>query len=216
MSLSEAFFPKSVRETYERLGSGYSAISKLINSAGVFGLRNRLVSQAEGRVLEVGVGTGANFRHYPPHVSLVGVDISPEMLASAKKAAGNFVHDFSPVEADAMQLPFPDASFDTVVSTLTGCTYNDPVRAYSEMKRVCRPGGKILLLEHTYPKTAERRLLFTALRPIARICIGCNPLCDTESFIHQAEFVVITRESAVDGIFLSLVAKAPMTEQATN
>ncbi len=199
----------NIRTVYNRLGSGYNTLTQAVNTAGVLGLRDRLVSRAEGDVLEVGVGAGGNFRHYPLNISsLVGVDISSAMLDSASKAARRYYFAFSPVEADAMKLPFADASFDTVVSTLTGCMFENPVLAYREMIRVCRPDGKILLMEHTYPKTTARRALFTAMRPIARYCVGCDPLRDTESAIRESRLDIVERESAVSEIFLSLVAKA--------
>jgi ubiquinone/menaquinone biosynthesis C-methylase UbiE len=106
-------------------------------------LRSRLLKSAVGRVLEVAAGTGANLAHYPAGLDIVAVDLSGAMLAKAR-AHG------APKAAvmDAGQLAFRDGSFDTVVSTLGTCTFPDPVEALREMRRVCHPAGRILLLEH--------------------------------------------------------------------
>lgn len=106
-------------------------------------LRSRLLKSAVGRVLEVAAGTGANLGRYPAGVNVVSVDLSPAMLAKAR------AHGASEAAVmDAGRLAFRDGSFDTVVSTLGTCTFPDPVEALREMRRVCRPGGRILLLEH--------------------------------------------------------------------
>lgn len=106
-------------------------------------LRSRMLKSAVGRVLEIAAGTGSNLAHYPAGVNIVAVDLSPAMLAKAR------AHGASKLAVmDAGQLAFRDDSFDTVVSTLATCTFPDPVEALREMRRVCRPGGRILLLEH--------------------------------------------------------------------
>lgn len=105
-------------------------------------------SQARGEVLEVAVGTGRNLGHYPPGVRLTGIELSPEMLARARDRAGETRPDAHLQEADAQALPFPDASFDTVVCTISLCSIPDDVAAVHEMARVLRPGGRLILVEH--------------------------------------------------------------------
>lgn len=111
-------------------------------------MRRRLAAGARGRVLEVAVGTGKNLRHYPPHVTLVALDLSEGMLARARRRAARHGVRVRFLVGDAARLPFPGGHFDTVVSSLTTCTFPDPVAALREMGRVCGPGGSILLLEH--------------------------------------------------------------------
>src|SRR6266849_3985920 len=106
-------------------------------------LRSRLLRCAVGRVLEVAAGTGSNLAHYPAGLDIIAVDLSPGMLVKARHRAARKV-----AIMDAGRLAFPDGSFDTVVSTLGTCTFPDPVEALREMRRVCRQGGRILLLEH--------------------------------------------------------------------
>ena len=104
--------------------------------------------RVSGEVLEVAVGTGKNLRYYPENCRVTAVDVSGQMLNVARRRAAKLSMQVAFVFADAEALPFFDASFDTVVSSLTTCTFPNPVAALKEMARVCRPEGKILLLEH--------------------------------------------------------------------
>lgn len=122
-------------------------------------LRKELAQQAEGRVLEVAVGTGQNLEHYDLHKcsTVVGVDFSVGMLARAKEKSDSInaasADDASRGEirlglADAEQLPYEDDSFDTVLQTFVLCSVENPAKVLAEVSRVTRPGGKVLLLEH--------------------------------------------------------------------
>lgn len=106
-------------------------------------LRSRLLRSAAGPVLEVAAGTGSNLAHYPAGLDVITMDLSSGMLSRARQRGAR-----KPVVMDAVRLAFRDGSFETVVSTLGTCTFPDPVEALREMRRVCRPGGRILLLEH--------------------------------------------------------------------
>ncbi|WP_265110050.1 class I SAM-dependent methyltransferase [Halosolutus halophilus] len=110
--------------------------------------RRELFESARGRVLDVACGTGPNFEYLPSTVDLVGIDVSPEMLAKANERLDRLGIDGRLREMDAQDLAFADDSFDTVISSLSTCTFPDPVAALEEMDRVCRPDGRILLFEH--------------------------------------------------------------------
>ena len=110
--------------------------------------RARLFGGARGRVLDVACGTGENFRYLPSGVDLTGVDVSTGALAAAERRAARLGVEADLREMDAAALAFPDDSFDTVVSALSTCTFPDPGAALDEMARVCRPDGRVLLLEH--------------------------------------------------------------------
>jgi len=110
--------------------------------------RRRLFGRAGGRVLDVACGTGTNARYLPEDAEYVGVDVSPEMLRIAEETLDRLERDAVLLEMDAQSLGFPDDSFQTVVSSLSTCTFPDPVSALREMERVCAPDGRILLLEH--------------------------------------------------------------------
>ena len=109
-------------------------------------LRRRLFPQARGRVLELGVGTGVNLPLYPRGAQVIATDASAEMLRAARRRPTRATIRWSLTDAQA--LPFPDASFDCVTASLLFCSVSDPLAAGREMRRVLRPAGRLLLLEH--------------------------------------------------------------------
>eukprot|EP00584_Thalassiosira_punctigera_P016605 CAMPEP_0172552922 /NCGR_PEP_ID=MMETSP1067-20121228/47272_1 /TAXON_ID=265564 ORGANISM="Thalassiosira punctigera, Strain Tpunct2005C2" /NCGR_SAMPLE_ID=MMETSP1067 /ASSEMBLY_ACC=CAM_ASM_000444 /LENGTH=260 /DNA_ID=CAMNT_0013340997 /DNA_START=66 /DNA_END=845 /DNA_ORIENTATION=- len=117
-----------------------------------------LYFHAKGELLEVGAGTGRNLCYFPSAVKkVVLTDSSDKMLLRAKEKLCNMSEDergrYEVIEADASNLFFPDNSFDTVVDTFGLCSFDDPVAVLKELQRVCKPGGKILLLEHGRSKS---------------------------------------------------------------
>ena len=112
------------------------------------GTRNWICGRASGDVLEIAVGTGLNLPHYPDAVRLTGVDLNPELLEFARRRAGMIGREIELFEADAMALPFPDESFDSVVCTFALCEVPDDAFAIGEALRVLRPGGSLLLADH--------------------------------------------------------------------
>jgi ubiquinone/menaquinone biosynthesis C-methylase UbiE len=116
----------------------------------LFGAEHRgwACSQALGDTLEVAIGTGLNLPHYPEDVCITGVDLSPDMLAVAETSAQNMGRPVRLVEGDAQDLPFADGSFDSVVCTYALCSVPDDARAISEMDRVLKPGGRLILVDH--------------------------------------------------------------------
>lgn len=116
----------------------------------LFGSEHRrwACSQATGETPEVAIGTGLNLPYYPSDVKLTGIDISSEMLAAARIRATELKIPAELEEGDAQDLPFPDATFDTVISTYAMCSIPDEVHTISEMKRVLREGGRLILVDH--------------------------------------------------------------------
>lgn len=112
------------------------------------GDREWVCGQARGDVLEVAVGSGRNFFHYPQGVRLSGFDLSPAMVELARARAEELGLEVDLQVADATRLPYGDASFDTVICTYSLCAIPDPAAAVREMHRVLRPGGQAVLSEH--------------------------------------------------------------------
>ncbi|MBX0298158.1 class I SAM-dependent methyltransferase [Haloarcula nitratireducens] len=110
--------------------------------------RRALFGDATGRVLDVACGVGTNAQYLDHDTEYVGIDISDAVLTAARQRLDNTQRETTLYEMDAQDLDFPDDSFDTVISSLSTCTFPDPVAALSEMGRVCVPEGRILLLEH--------------------------------------------------------------------
>lgn len=110
--------------------------------------RRAQFGDVDGKILDVACGTGTNFGYLPETSELVGIDISPEMLARAEDRLAELAIDGTLLQMDAQDLDFADDSFDAVISSLSTCTFPDPVAALREMNRVCKPGGTIRLVEH--------------------------------------------------------------------
>ena len=142
------FTSREISEKYDRFARWYDLVEGIPDVLGVRKLRRRLLRQASANVLEVAVGTGKNLRYYPAGCRIIALDVSREMLNVARQRAAKLSMDVSFSLADAAALPFSDKSFDTVVSSVTTCTFPEPVSALREMARVCKTEGRVLLLEH--------------------------------------------------------------------
>lgn len=146
--MSDMHGSERLREVWDRYASRYDRDIGFVERLQFGGGRAWVCEQASGEVLEVAVGTGLNFSHYPAGVRLTGIDLSPAMLEIAGVRARELGLDVDLREADAQALPFPEASFDTVVCTLGLCGVPDERATLAEMHRVLRPGGTLLLLDH--------------------------------------------------------------------
>lgn len=155
--------------------------------------RDKVVPLAQGRVLEVGIGTGLNLAHYDKSRigALVGVDPAMQMHRLAKKRMQRAGLAVELVGLSAEKLPLPDASFDTVVMTYTLCSIPDPVPAVREMRRVLKPGGKLLFCEHGVAPDESVRRWQRRLNPIwGRIGGGCHLDRDIPALLREGGFAV--------------------------
>ena len=158
-------------------------------------LRRKLVAEARGRVLEIGVGTGQSFTHYPQIDELVGVEPSEPMLRRARQRAADTGRQITLVEAPAEQLPFDDEMFDTVVTMAVLCTVDDPERSLREIRRVLRPGGRFRFLEHVRSPSPRLASWQDRLeRPWGFLAGGCHPNRNTLESIESAGFEVVDLE----------------------
>jgi ubiquinone/menaquinone biosynthesis C-methylase UbiE len=139
-----------IRRKYDDFAETYDRIPehRLLEKLYLGRCRQRLVSRARGKVLEVAVGTGVNLPFYSSDCELTAIDLSPAMLGVARRRATSLGRKVRFEVMDAEHLDFPSRSFDTVVSSLSTCTFPEPMTVLQEMARVCTPGGRILLLEH--------------------------------------------------------------------
>jgi ubiquinone/menaquinone biosynthesis C-methylase UbiE len=168
-----------------------------------------ICEQATGEVLEVAIGTGLNLALYPQDIRLTGIEWSPAMLDIARRRARQLARTATLQEGDAHALPYPDASFDTVVCTLSLCAIPDPHRALAEMTRVLRPGGRLLLLDHvagsSWPVRAVQRLLELVTVPIGGEHFLRRPLHDVEA----AGYHIDQRDRFTLGIVERIAARKP-------
>ena len=164
--------PSTPARVYDRVAGIYDFYTRPMEGMGGREARERLFRRARGRVLELGIGTGASLTSYPEDVELTGVDISTRMLERARRRAGELGLLVELDVADIEQLPYPDDSFDTVTASCVFCSVPDPVQGLREAGRVTRPGGLILLYEHVRPTSAALGWLTDVLSPLTRRIFG--------------------------------------------
>jgi ubiquinone/menaquinone biosynthesis C-methylase UbiE len=152
---------------YEKEAHKYDREMNFFDRLLFAGGREWVCAQAVGEVLEIGIGTGRNLPHYGDDVRLTGVELSPAMLEIARARAHELGREVDLRVGDAQALEFGDESFDTVVCTLSLCTIPDDRAAVAEMRRVLRPGGRLLLLEHVRSPLLWVRLGQRLLDPLA-------------------------------------------------
>lgn len=172
----------------------YACLAPLEDRVGVAEHRRELVRGLHGRVLELGVGTGLSFRHYPPEVEqLLAVEPEPTMRANAAKAAHEAAIDVQIVEGTADALPAPDASIDSAVISQVLCSVPDQARALAELRRVLRPSGELRFYEHVLsPNKGGRRVQRTLDATVwPRTMGGCHLARDTLVAIAAAGFDVL-------------------------
>ncbi len=155
--------------------------------------REEIVGGANGRVLEIGCGTGASFPYYRDAVSeLIATDPDPYMLERARKRAAAVGRPIEIQQAPAEDLPFEDESFDTVVSVWVMCHARDPAKALSEVKRVLKPDGEFRFFEHVRYDHGFGAFWQDVITPVWKRLLGsgCHPNRDTARSIREAGFVI--------------------------
>jgi ubiquinone/menaquinone biosynthesis C-methylase UbiE len=179
----------SLRKTI--FAATYDRMSRKGEEAGLRALRQSLLADAAGRVLEIGAGTGANLPHYDGRIdTLVVTEPEPQMLRRLQRAASEHVPQAQVLRAPAEDLPFEDDTFDTVVSTLVLCGVDDQPRALREARRVLRPGGRLLFLEHVRSDDPGLARFQDRINWLNRLVVCCDCNRPTLATIEAAEFEV--------------------------
>jgi ubiquinone/menaquinone biosynthesis C-methylase UbiE len=161
------------------------------------------------RVLEVGVGTGKSFPYYPAGMTITAIDFSPRMLEQARTHAAQdrIVVDLR--EADVQALPFPDASFDTVIASCVFCSVPDPLLGLGELRRVLVPGGQLLLLEHVLSHRSLLGPIMDMLNPLVVRMMGANINRETVENVRRAGFIELQVEDLWLDILKQIEAGTP-------
>lgn len=154
-------------------------------------IRQGMLMDVRGEVLEIGAGTGLNFGHYPDDVHVVATEPDPYMLERARKRAAEASKNIELQQVAAEDLTFPDATFNFVIDTLVLCSVRDPRKALAEIKRVLKPGGELRLYEHVRYRNPIGALSQDLISPIWQwFGAGCHPNRDTGRFLREAGFEV--------------------------
>ena len=178
---------EKVRKRYDRLAFFYDFFEAPIEWMRFKAWRYRLLGRISGsQTLEIGVGTGKNLPFYPKGISVTAIDFSHRMLSKAHLKAKKLNIKVDLKEMDVQHLDFPDHSFDTVFATFVFCSVPDPIAGLQELKRVCKPDGRLLLLEHMRPGNATLGFIFDVLNPMVVRMMGANINRQTIDNIRQA------------------------------
>ena len=197
------------RRFWDEVAPRYDQAMRFLERHQFRGGREWVCSRARGEVLEVAVGTALNLARYPAGTRLTGVDLSPEMLAQARSRSAEIGRPIELREADVAALPFADGAFDTVVCTLAMCAVPDEEAGILEMRRVLRPGGLLLLLDHIgsnwWPIWAGQRLMEIYTIPHGGEHMTRRP----RPIVERAGFVVEEAERLKAGTVERLAARKP-------
>jgi ubiquinone/menaquinone biosynthesis C-methylase UbiE len=180
MSLRKRFFAAT-----------YDSMSRKSEDAGLRDMRHGLLAGVGGRVLEIGGGTGANLAHYNGEIeSLFVTEPDPSMLKRLQRKAREQAPLAKILRAPAEDLPFEDDTFDVVVSTLVLCGVDDQERSVRELRRVLRPGGQVLFLEHVRSDDPALARFQDRMNWLNRLVVGCDCNRSTLSTLEAADFTV--------------------------
>jgi ubiquinone/menaquinone biosynthesis C-methylase UbiE len=166
-------------------------VEKACRSSAILEERKRWVPRAHGEVLEVGVGSGLNLEFYDAArvVTVTGIDPSAPLLERAARRASTAPVPVELVHGHAERLPFPDRSFDSAVITYSLCSVDDPVRALAELRRVMRPDGELVFVEHGLARDASTRRWQRWLTPMwRRVSGGCHLDRDIAAILHASGY----------------------------
>jgi ubiquinone/menaquinone biosynthesis C-methylase UbiE len=182
------------RRVWDKAAAGYDKQVAFYERVWFAGGREWIGSRASGRILDVAVGSGRNLDHYSPDTVVTGIDLSPAMLALAEKSAASAGRAVELHEGDAENLPFADASFDTVVCALSLCNIPRPERAIGEMHRVLVPGGQLLLLDHVGSTWPPLYAAQWAVDQVTRRTAGEHMTRRQRPLVESAGFSIVEAE----------------------
>lgn len=198
----------AARRRYNRIAGIYDIMEGAVERTRYSRWRQMLWSKVEGKdILEVGVGTGKNFPYYPPNVNVTAVDFSEKMLAKAREKAAKQKLKVRLLPMDVQSLEFEDDSFDTVVGSFVFCSVPDPIRGLAEVKRVCRPTGKVVLLEHVLSANRILAGIMNLVNPLMARTVGTNINRRTVDNVARSGLVVVKVTDLAAGIFKLIEAR---------
>jgi ubiquinone/menaquinone biosynthesis C-methylase UbiE len=155
-------------------------------------MRTEVLCSLKGKCLEVGVGTGKNIPFYPDGIDMTAIDFSEKMLEKAKHKAYVLSKNINFYHMDVQNMDFDDNAFDFVFTTCVFCSVPDPIKGLMEIKRVCRPDGKIIMIEHVRSEKKVIGLIMDILNPVTVNLYGANINRKTVENVKKAGYTQIS------------------------
>ena len=165
---------EKIKARHNRIASFYDPLMVAMDMMIKKSDQEKLFSMVRGKVLEVGVGTGRNFPFYPPGIEITAIDYSPRMLEKARGKVHQARTPITLLEMDAQNMAFADHSFDTVVTACVFCSVPDAIKGLKEIRRVLKPDGRLVMLEHVRSENAALGKVMDWLNPVFLNIFGTN------------------------------------------
>ena len=193
------------KDKYNRVAKNYDKMEQMMffNKH-----RESLIALASGKVLELGVGTGANLPYYSKNLSVTGIDFSRKMLEKSKNVIEkNHIKNIKLEEMDIQNMTFENDSFDCAVSTCVFCTVPDPIAGLKEVYRVLKPGGKVLFLEHMRSKNLLINIFLFMMSIMSKFFLGTSMVRKTQENIEKAGFKITERRDLFFDVVRIIIAE---------
>ncbi len=194
---------------YQRVAPLYDLLDLPFEYGRYRALRRRMFEGLSGAILDAGVGTGRNMPFYPAGATVVGIDLSPAMLARAARRRERLGKEVELLEMDVLRTRFPDDSFDAVVASFLFCVLapDRQAPALRELGRICKPGGQIRILEYAESQDPLRRFFMRLWAPWVRRVYGAAFDRDTERYLPEAGLETLETRFLYKDIIKLIVAR---------
>ncbi|MBS4534113.1 methyltransferase domain-containing protein [Clostridium sp. D2Q-14] len=182
---------EKIRKRYNRVSRIYDFLEQPMEIMALKKWRVEVTKELRGKVLGVGVGTGKNIPYYPDDIDITAIDFSEKMLLKAIEKAKQLDKKVELIHMDVQSMEFPDNIFDYVFTTCVFCSVPDPIKGLKEIRRVCKPNGKIIMIEHVRSDKKVFGLLMDIFNPLIVNFYGANINRRTEENIKKVGFANI-------------------------